>query len=190
MFFIKSDIMKYISNDKEIVRDYFMDGYKKIEDNGYDGIVFGTDKRTAKRLLVKKSQVHEAQYILGYSAIELSECSVATSLTFFQEQIFVSAKVFLMCEQFPMNEDIDSLAKELDSVIKNDHGSAWEKKSDIGSSDGYYISWNRENSYLGFAYTPGRKYKEYFTPFDLFVYWTKGTTDEAYRNEMKSQYGF
>jgi len=177
------------TKQEDVIREYFGQGYSRVQPNGYDSIAFGTDKKTVKRALKKKGEVQEPPHVLLYEVIELPECDLATSLTFIQERVFVSARVFVMCKKSTMPFNAQGLADEIVSRITKDHGTAWEKRED-DKSDGYYVSWKTETSYLGLAYTPGRKHKDLPVPLELSVYWRTGTNDEAYWNEMRSQYGF
>jgi len=169
--------------------NYILRSYMTIEINGYDGLPFGTYKNTVENDLESRVAFQSIKNGILYSVDEHHSYDLATSLTFINDREFVAARSFVLADNLDPQFDYNDFTQSIKGIIAKEHGAPWEHVNDP-KSDGYYISWKTKDYYLNISYTPRKWSRGSIVPIDLSVYWTVGTTDQAFQSEMRSQHGF
>lgn len=169
--------------------NYILHSYMKVGNNSYDGLYFGTHKRFVKRDLESRAAIQSIKNGILYSVDEHNSYDLATYLTFIDNKEFVAARSFIMADDLDPQFNYSEFTQDIKRIIAKEHGAPWERVNDP-ESDGYYISWKTKDYYLNISYTPRKWSRGSIVPIDFSVYWTTGTTDQAFRSEMKSQHGY
>lgn len=172
-----------------VMADYFVESFQKIDSDGFEGIKFQTDKKTAEILLKSKHpNILEHDFGLQYLK-DTGNCSVTTVMTFHNDGPLISVEVAAICNDLASVEELNKLYNILISTAGNRFGPSWHESS-APKTIGHYALWKTKSCYLAIANTPERRFERFYSPFSISLWTRDGMPENIYRTEMKNTFGF